>query len=66
MKYVIGKRNNPYGVTNCTTVCEVLSEFRETGTGIERIIVRILYRRRDLLFEECNDERIDFFFFLKY
>lgn len=66
MKYVIGKKHSPYGVTNDKAVCEVLSEFRETGTGIERIIVRILYRRYDLLFAKYNEERVNFSVRKKY
>ena len=59
MKYVIGKRNNPYGITNHRTVCEVLSEFKEFGKGFEKLKVRVLYRRQDLLFEKYNDnERV--------
>ena len=52
MKYVIGKKHNPYSVTNDKAVCEVLSEYAETGTGIEKLKVRVLYQRYDMLFEK--------------
>lgn len=60
MKYVIGKRNSPYRITNYGTVCEVISEFKETVTGIEKLKVRILYKKEDLLFEKYNDALKDF------
>lgn len=59
MKYVIGKKKSPYGITNYGAVCEVISESTDKDTGIERLKVRVLYMRRDLLFEKYNDnERV--------
>ena len=66
MKYVIGKRNNPYGVTNDRAICEVLSEFKDSRIGVERLNVRILYRSGCLLFEEYNDKCRDFSVKKKY
>ena len=66
MKYVIGKRNGPYGFTNDRAVCEVLSEFKESGTGVEKLEIRVLYRREDLLFEKYNGEYRDFSLKKKY
>ena len=66
MKYVIGKRNSPYGVTNDRAICEVLSEFEGSITGVKKLYVRVLYRREDLLFEKYNDKCKDFYAKKKY
>lgn len=60
MKYVIGKKKSPYGITNYGSVCEVISESTDKDTGIERLNVRVLYKKEDLLFEKYNDELKDF------
>lgn len=60
MKYVIGKRNAPYGVANDRAVCEVIGEYTHSYTRFEMIIVRVLYRKGNLLFEEYNDKWTDF------
>ena len=66
MKYVIGKKHNLYGITDDKAVCEVLSEYTEVETGVEKLEVRVLYKRRDLLFEKYNDAEIEFSVRKKY
>lgn len=55
MKYVIGKKNAHYGITNDRAVCEVLDEYTCGPHGEATIRVRVLYRRDNILFEEYSD-----------